>query len=378
MIASIGSITFTDQINQHYSSKRATKDLVMQAQLLIRTVSSSPKFQPLWLRRFGLDLEVFLRTMLECALTASSRRYVASAIMGCGVEEWNNTETEENLRELAINWFGHLFWVFKSAGVDGMYLMNDEILDHFIREEVIQRDGNRCLVTGVYDWHRAQRHQVPKASLDYACILPRTARPDFPPERSIHKYFSATSWDILQNYVLVTIDDEEQFLDQLESSVNAIAMELDACHSFQQFLFSLEPSQMSGEYVTVIYEHAIDELCAIPPRQDKISLNGTSAQSSNIPTPSRLFLQIHANIANVLYHSGGGTVIDRINDFLGPNHPVLRRLDFDSARVTLEFGESVERMFSVPSEKKRAMGEDETPGKYDAHKGQESKRRRKS
>ena len=40
----------------------------------------------------------------------------------------------------------------------------------------MQRHENRCIVTGVYDWCRARRHQVPKASLDYACILPRTAR----------------------------------------------------------------------------------------------------------------------------------------------------------------------------------------------------------
>lgn len=76
-----------------------------------------------------------------------------------------------------------------------MFATQSEIQDYFIREEVrlapsprplsvsishqvMQRHGNRCIVTGVYDWCRAQRHQVPKASLDYACILPRTARFD--------------------------------------------------------------------------------------------------------------------------------------------------------------------------------------------------------
>ncbi len=76
-----------------------------------------------------------------------------------------------------------------------MFPTNNEIQDYFLREQVrfvayqyllristssqvMQRHGNRCTVTGVYDWCRAQRHQVPKASLDYACILPRTARLD--------------------------------------------------------------------------------------------------------------------------------------------------------------------------------------------------------
>lgn len=116
-ISSIGSIAFIDSINQRYSSKRTTKELVKQALLLIKAVFGSPKFQLQWLRRFGLDLDLFLRTMLECAPTTSSRRYVASAITGCSIEEWNSPETAENLRELAINWFGHLFWTCKPPSV---------------------------------------------------------------------------------------------------------------------------------------------------------------------------------------------------------------------------------------------------------------------
>jgi hypothetical protein len=114
-VSSIGSIAFIDSINQRYSSKRTTKELVKQALLLINAVSGSPKFQLKWLRRFGLDLDLFLRTMLECAPTTSSRRYVASAITGCSIKEWNSPETAENLRELAINWFGHLFWTCKPS-----------------------------------------------------------------------------------------------------------------------------------------------------------------------------------------------------------------------------------------------------------------------
>lgn len=116
-VSSIGSIAFIDSINQRYSSKRKTKELVKQALLLITAVSGSPKFQLQWLRRFGLDLDLFLRTMLDCAPTASSRRYVASAITGCSIKEWNSPETAENLRELAINWFGHLFWTCKPPHV---------------------------------------------------------------------------------------------------------------------------------------------------------------------------------------------------------------------------------------------------------------------
>lgn len=112
-ILSIGSISFIDSINQRCLSKRTTKELVKQALLLVNAVSISPKFQLQWLRRYGLDLELFLRTMLECAPTASSRRYVAGAITGCSVKEWSSPETAENLRELAINWFGHLFWTCK-------------------------------------------------------------------------------------------------------------------------------------------------------------------------------------------------------------------------------------------------------------------------
>ena len=43
----------------------------------------------------------------------------------------------------------------------------------------------------------------------------------------------------------MTVIDEEHLLDKLESSANAITMELDAGYSFQQFLFGLEPSQVN-------------------------------------------------------------------------------------------------------------------------------------
>ncbi|KAK2467738.1 hypothetical protein APHAL10511_000033 [Amanita phalloides] len=359
-ISSIGSVTFIDHINRRYVSKRNTKELVKQALLLISAVSSSPKFQSQWLRRFGLDLDLFLRTMLECAPTASSRRYIASAITGCSVKEWSSPETAENMRELAINWFGHLFWTFKSAGADGMFATNDEIHDYFIREEVMQREGNRCLVTGVYDWCRARRHHVPKASLDYACILPRTARIESHLEeskRNIYDYFTETSWDILQHYAPIAFNEEQALLDQLESSANAIAMEVDAGFSFQQFLFALGPTEVPDEYVTVAYEHAINELCDIPRLRDRVAPHPHHA----VPAPSSRFLQVHATIANVLYYSRAGAAIDRINDFLGPTHPVLRRLDFDNARVTLELGESVERMLAgVPRREKRMLKGDET------------------
>ncbi|KAF8340169.1 hypothetical protein F5887DRAFT_1076974 [Amanita rubescens] len=383
-ILSIGSVSFIDSINQRCSSKRTTKELVKQALLLVNAASTSPKFQLQWLRRYELDLELFLRTMLECAPTASSRRYVASAITGCSVKEWSSPETAENLRELAINWFGHLFWTFKSAGADGMFPTNNEIQDYFLREQVMQRHGNRCTVTGVYDWCRARRHQVPKASLDYACILPRTARLDGCREelsQSIHEYFSPKSWDILQNYAPVTFDGEEDLLAELESSANAIAMEVDAGDSFQQFLFTLEPTQVPDEYDIVAYDHAINELCAIPPLQGQISLRtpAPTVSSSGIPTPSSSLLQVHAAIAKVLHRSRAGMAIDRINEYLGSTHPTLRNLDFDSARVSLELGESVERMFaSIPREKKRTSRDDRTSGRHEAIIRQELKKRRTS
>ena len=69
--------------------------------------------------------------------------------------------------------------------------------------------------------------------------------------------------------------------------------------------------------------------------------------------------------------------IDRINEYLGSTHPTLRNLDFDSARVTLELGESVERMFaSIPRDKKRTSRDDRTSGRHEAIIRQELKKRR--
>lgn len=387
MISSIGSISFIDRINQYYTSKRSSKELAKQAKLFIGAVAASPKVIPQWLRRFEFDLDLFLRTLLECVPTSLSRRYVASAILGCIAGEWHCSESVENLRELALNWFGHLFWTFKSAGADGMLATSDDVLNHYIREAVLRREGYRCLVTGVYDWQRAQRHQVPKANMDYACILPRTARPDHSRDdakRSIHDYFSPASWDIFQHYMSVAIDDEEVLLDELESPANAVAMELDAGYSFQQFYFSLEtcPGQVPDNHVIVPYDHEISDLCAIAPLQDRISLYGQMAAGDSISSPSPLFLQIHATIAKVLYFSRAGIVIDRINDYLGQNHPVLQRLDFESARMTLELNDSVEKMFAnLGKEKKReSESESESDGtrckKFEASVRRELKRRK--
>jgi hypothetical protein len=106
------------------------------------------------------------------------------------------------------------------------------------------------------------------------------------------------------------------------------------------------------------------------------------AAGDSISTPSPLFLQIHATIAKVLYFSRAGIVIDRINDYLGQNHPVLQRLDFESARMTLELNDSVEKMFAnLGKEKKReSESESESDGtrckKFEASVRRELKRRK--
>ena len=124
------------------------------------------------------------------------------------------------------------------------------------------------------------------------------------------------------------------------------------------------------------YEHAIDELCAIPPLQGQISLHPNPV-SSGVPAPSPMFLRVHATIAKILHCSRAGLAIDRINEYLGPTHPTLQNLDFDSARVTLELGESVERMFAnIPRSKKRISRDDDTSRRHEANIGQQLKKRR--
>jgi len=179
----------------------------------------------------------------------------------------------------------------------------------------------------------------------------------------------------------VTTEDEESLVAELESPSNAVAMEVDAAASYQQFFFSLEPSpsQVPDEYVIVAYEHAISELCAIAPRQDSVALSGLNATvSPHISNPSPLFLQIHATIARVLHLCRAGAAIDRINDFLGYSHPVLQRLDFESARMTLELSESVEKMFSnIGSDKRRVSEGGMRPcKKFEASVRRELKRRK--
>lgn len=72
--------------------------------------------------------------------------------------------------------------------------------------------------------------------------------------------------------------------------------------------------------------------------------------------------------------------IDRVNEFLGPTHPTLQNLDFDSARVTLELGESVERMFAnIPrGNKKRISRDDDASRRHEASIEQQLKKRRTS
>ena len=197
----------------------------------------------------------------------------------------------------------------------------------------------------------------------------------------------------------VTTEDEGSLVGELESPSNAVAMEVDAAASFQQFFFTLEPSptqvspvsprlkiylhllypsQTPHEYVIVAYEHAISELCAIAPRQDNIALYGLDTTSPYISSPSPLFLQIHATLARVFYLSRAGATIDRINDFLGYSHPVLHRLDFESARMTLELSESVETMFAnIGADKRRVSDGGMRPcKKFEASVRRELKRRK--
>lgn len=91
-----------------------------------------------------------------------------------------------------------------------------------------------------------------------------------------HEYFSATSWDILQNYAPVTFKTEEQLLADLESSTNAMAMEVDAGYSFQQFLFALEPTQVKFRVIVLTFR------CLTPDRPlTNILLWRTSTRSMN-------------------------------------------------------------------------------------------------
>lgn len=81
-------------------------------------------------------------------------------------------------------------------------------------------------------------------------------------------------------------------------------------------------------------------------------------------------------IAKILHCSHAGMAIDKINEFLGPTHPTLQNLDFDSARVTLELGESVERMFANIPRSKCISRDDDTSRRHDASIGQQLKKRR--
>ncbi|KAH7326144.1 hypothetical protein B0I35DRAFT_126784 [Stachybotrys elegans] len=184
--------------------------------------------------------------------------------------------------------------------------------DPTLRELCLERDKNRCIISGAFNLDEAERRYKehpnspcdddgrPLTScrefhfLEAAHVLPHSLVQEGKPDP-----LKKTALDILK--MLGTIECTE-----LDRPRNVITLTYSMHRFFSNFDVFLQPGQSPYEYRIGSYLHPVIR------RNFSIPSTKTIYQHGGIEAPSSRLLEIHAAIAHILEHSGAGRYIDKI------------------------------------------------------------------
>ncbi|KAI9925089.1 hypothetical protein ASPWEDRAFT_72238 [Aspergillus wentii DTO 134E9] len=252
-------------------------------------------------------------------LPADGRVNLVSDVTGC--------ETDTHLKQLAESIVSGILVPLKAMGkkaqitpsprsnaqeaVDSTSIaMTDPIVreQQRLRRECLQREGNRCAVSGVYNAeHMATApSNVITANLEAAHVIP-FALGIFKNENERQRI--ATIWTYLHRYfpcLLSRIGFDYESLNKVE---NVMMLEKLLHGEFGAFNWTLEATETVNYYTIKTFPRLPTILQFHLPANRSIQLK---SHDGRWPLPDPSLLAVHAAIANILNATGRGEEIDRI------------------------------------------------------------------
>ncbi|KAF8582009.1 hypothetical protein K439DRAFT_1635693 [Ramaria rubella] len=297
--------------------------------------------------------------MLDYAPTDNGRRYVACAVLAC------EGDLDEQV-DLANTWLRYLLLPIKgNSDQRAKFNLSENAtptLDHMqqavsstshdrekdFRNDVIQRDGFQCVVTGCHD-DNSREGLRPRGFLEAAHIVKRALavfRPD-------QLQCASVTWEIIRQYTHWTESKLATMMDLTDNPQNGLMLELNHHRAWDKLDWTLAPV-VSENGLLVPDTYRIKELRSIPDiiaHKDIITFRDHSVTDEvywkkaaekqfqkvqyGVPLPDREFIAFHHAIAHVLHMSGAGDAIDLAMHRLYPQGPTHRMLNSDELALQL-------------------------------------------
>ncbi|GIJ82887.1 hypothetical protein Asppvi_001402 [Aspergillus pseudoviridinutans] len=165
-----------------------------------------------------------------------------------------------------------------------------------LRKKCLQRDGNRCVISGSYDRNSGHPDEALTGPLEAAHILPsvlggpkdeRKALSDV--WANLYRYFPA-----LRSRLKFTSED-------INREHNAIMMLFPLDREFKAFRLTLEATSTPNHYRVKTFPDFATAYRRFLPADRLVTL---MSQSKRCQPPSPILLAVHAAIANILHASG--------------------------------------------------------------------------
>ncbi|EAW23906.1 uncharacterized protein NFIA_034740 [Aspergillus fischeri NRRL 181] len=173
-----------------------------------------------------------------------------------------------------------------------------------LRKKCLQRDGNKCVISGSYDQNSDPPDEALKGPLEAAHILPsvlggpkdeRKASSDA--LANLYRYFPALRFRL--KFTLEDINREH----------NAIMMLFPLDREFKAFSLILEATSTPNRYRVKTFPHFATAYRGFLPADGLVTL---TSQSKRCQPPSPILLAVHAAIGNILHASGRGKTIGTV------------------------------------------------------------------
>ncbi|KAL1988924.1 hypothetical protein VTN96DRAFT_6913 [Rasamsonia emersonii] len=180
-----------------------------------------------------------------------------------------------------------------------------------IEKACMQRDGNICVVTQVYDVHQP-------APDDKSMLTSYLAAVHILPFLEEERSASSGVWFNVRRYfpsMRSELDDHHQVDGLYHNPRNVITLMDPLYRDFGDFRVSLEPtSNNNASHVYRLRTHRNFSTCLVPflPENGLVTLTNHNNEKDECPLPSPVLLETHAAIAQILDATDGSTDIRRL------------------------------------------------------------------
>ncbi|KAJ5157711.1 uncharacterized protein N7482_008811 [Penicillium canariense] len=171
----------------------------------------------------------------------------------------------------------------------------------------LERDGNKCVATGVYSHGHAHPPKALTSHLEAAHIIPFALRS-----------FQANDSEAVDRYPKIWVNLRRYFpvlrsmaftSDQIDSEKNILMLDMSLHREFGQFALIFEATSIAHEYRIKTFPN-----CPTGPLRDlpKNRLVKFRVHKGSRELPDPKLLKIHACIGNFLHTSGQAEIIDKL------------------------------------------------------------------